>query len=354
MGETKRKSGWSSSPLSLQRLAGSWIDLVPAENGTSGLGSLFPSRYRGDGVLISISAIMAMMVATGWNNGMDRWPSISSTNKEQPSSLLFLHYHHHPRYRSHGSFPAELPQTLPTPAIGKGTHSIVLTVQNANRRDHFLREKASRLTLKSVEIIRLLLEKYPDGVPELYVFIVGIHRTSTNLIPLQDLTNHRRRSAPPVLPPRLSSHPGGVNENPRPSQEPVSVKTEETHPNVHAEPPLDEPDGPRKGRDVRSMAPPPVTPTPHSPPPPFANEQATSHDATDRLCRPDGGPEGEAGDAVDVHDAVRHQKLPQRRPRLWWQHLTRRTRCCVASPISSMRPPLTRRNRRRSSTAPRR
>ena len=46
----------------------------------------------------------------------------------------------------------------------------------------------------------------------------------------------------------------------------VSVKTEETRLLVHVEPDPDEPEGLHKGRDTRSMAPPPVTPVapPHS------------------------------------------------------------------------------------------
>ena len=45
VGETRRRSGWSSSPLSLQRRRElDWLD--PAENGTtSGFGSSFSSRY---------------------------------------------------------------------------------------------------------------------------------------------------------------------------------------------------------------------------------------------------------------------------------------------------------------------
>lgn len=47
---------------------------------------------------------------------------------------------------------------------------------------------------------------------------------------------------------------------------PFAVKIEESHPNVHVETALNEPGGPRKRRDARSMAPPPTTPvTPPQP-----------------------------------------------------------------------------------------
>jgi len=40
--------------------------------------------------------------------------------------------------------------------------------------------------MKNVEIIRLLLEKHPDGVPELYVSIVKPATRPLIVVPLQD------------------------------------------------------------------------------------------------------------------------------------------------------------------------
>jgi len=85
--------------------------------------------------------------------------------------------------------------------------------------------------------------------------------------------------------------------------EPVSVKAEESHPNVHAEPTTNEPEDPHKGRDVRSMAPPPVTPTaPFHPLLSPVNRRLPTTPRIDVVVETE--PEGDAGSVVDVHDAV--------------------------------------------------
>jgi len=96
--------------------------------------------------------------------------------------------------------------------------------------------------MKNVEIIRLLLEKHPDGVPELTDKPSALKRSTPSSSKAKQPARRSKRKSSARL--RLPS-----------------VKAEETTPNLHAEPTLDEPDVPHKGRDVRSMAPPPVTPT---------------------------------------------------------------------------------------------
>ena len=66
---------------------------------------------------------------------------------------------------------------------------------------------------------------------------------------------------------------------------------------MHAGTPIDVPEGPHKGRDVRSMAPPPVTPTPHSVWPLMNRRLPTTPriDVVDQTVS-----EGEAGDFVDA------------------------------------------------------
>lgn len=86
-----------------------------------------------------------------------------------------------------------------------------------------------------------------------------------------------------------------------------SVKVEEFNPSLHAEPTLDEPDFPPKGRDVRSMAPPPVTPTASfdffRPP---ALRQLPATPRTDSFFEPLAG-DG-TGKDVDPHDTGRRSE----------------------------------------------
>ena len=67
MGGTKRGSGWSSSPLSLQRRWGVGLT-CPGRNGTTPrFGSSFPSRYSA-----LISAIIIMTEGRG-RNRVEQW-----------------------------------------------------------------------------------------------------------------------------------------------------------------------------------------------------------------------------------------------------------------------------------------
>ena len=111
-----------------------------------------------------------------------------------------------------------------------------------------------------------------------------------------------KRSSP--SPPKAKQPPRRSKRKSTAKSGPVSVKTEETHPNVHIEPPLDEPEDPHKGRDVRSMAPPPVTPTPalHPLRTPM-NGQLPTTPRIEVVVQT--ASEGETGDFVDVHNSVR-------------------------------------------------
>ena len=68
---------------------------------------------------------------------------------------------------------------------------------------------------------------------------------------------------PPSSPSKAKQPTRRSKRKPTVKSEPISVKAEETHPSVHVEPTPNQPEGPHKGRDTRSMAPPPVTPMAH-------------------------------------------------------------------------------------------
>jgi hypothetical protein len=85
--------------------------------------------------------------------------------------------------------------------------------------------------------------------------------------------------------------------------EPLSVKTEETHPDVHVEPVIGGPELPHKGRDDRSMAPPPITPTlPLHPLQSPAKRRLPTTPRIDVVFETEA--EGEASDVVGVYDAT--------------------------------------------------
>jgi hypothetical protein len=111
--------------------------------------------------------------------------------------------------------------------------------------------------MKNVEIIRLLLEKYPDGVPGLCVFNVesAPHALTSAFLRTEKPSTSKRSSSSRAKRPAKSNRKSATKSGA------VPIKTEETHPNMHAKPPLDEPEVLYRGRDARSMAPPPVTPT---------------------------------------------------------------------------------------------
>jgi len=73
---------------------------------------------------------------------------------------------------------------------------------------------------------------------------------------------------------------------------------------VHIKPALDESEAPRKGRDVRSMAPPPTTPA--APPQPLrspVNRRLPTTPRIDVFIEMEAA--GETGDTVDIHGVAR-------------------------------------------------
>ncbi|KAF9653615.1 hypothetical protein BDM02DRAFT_1551574 [Thelephora ganbajun] len=143
------------------------------------------------------------------------------------------------------------------------------------------RRETIKANLKNVEIIRLLLEKYPDGVPELA----------------------EKPSASEPIPSKAKRPTRGSKRKSAAKSGPLSVKAEETHPNVHIESSPDEPEGPHKGRDVRSMAPPPVTPIISIHPlRPSVDRRLPTTPLVDVV---ETQAEGGTSDFVDVRDVVR-------------------------------------------------
>lgn len=101
------------------------------------------------------------------------------------------------------------------------------------------RRENVKANLKSSEIIRLLLKKYPGGIPE--------------------LAGEPPASRPSTLSSSKAKRPTKGSKRKSIPKPGCSVKAEEANPDARVEPLLS--DRPHRGRDVRSMAPPPVTPT---------------------------------------------------------------------------------------------
>jgi len=117
----------------------------------------------------------------------------------------------------------------------------------------------------------------------------------------------RRSLAPsPSASPSFKAKQPARRSKRKPTAKPklLPVKTEEAHPSVHIKPALDEAEAPRKGRDVRSMAPPPTTPA--APPKPLRSRVNRRLPTTPRIdVFVETEAVSETGDAVDVHGVAR-------------------------------------------------